>query len=243
MKNSLMATAAISISVLSACGGDLVNKLDELANDFDDNAELTLNEQKFKDFSANVVLIEGGFVQSQSPDLPSGDARMKGYLALVDTGGANNEQRFTVGDAFINVDFSRNDNGSFLGTAKDFVMYEGTSDGCVSSLAPCTGENPEELVGELDISGSVIDSNIVPGFSYTLSGNLTATDLSGENANINPDNDILVGKFGEVAGLLVAESDVGQTVDVSLSDPNTPSETLQSEVMLHLQEKVRSFID
>ena len=171
MKISLMATSAIAISVLSACGGDLVNKLDELANDFNDDAKRIVNEQKFDDFIENANAVEQS--TPAATELLSGTALMEGYLALVDTDVDNNEQRFTVGEASVNVNFS--DPFTFNGTVKDFVMYEG-SPGCLDGLAPCTGDYSEELGGELTIVGGVNPQLGKRVFEYDLNGELTGTN-------------------------------------------------------------------
>ena len=173
MKISLMATSAIAISVLSACGGDLVNKLDELANDFNDDAKRIVNEQKFDDFIENANAVEQS--TPAATELLSGTALMEGYLALVDTDVDNSEQNFNfiVGNASVNVNFS--DPFTFNGTVKDFVMYEG-SPGCLDGLAPCTGDYSEELGGELTIVGGVNPQLGKRVFEYDLNGELTGTN-------------------------------------------------------------------
>ena len=236
MKISLMATAAIAISVLSACGGDLVNKLDELADDFNDDAKRIVNEQKFDDFIANAKALD----QAQFPpsELLSGKALMGGYLALVDTDLNELNQviakRFTVGDASINVDFSQLSDGGFDGTVKDFVKYEG-SPGCLDDSAPCTGDYSEELGGELTITGR---SPLQFGrlIVYNLSGNLTGTDSSGAYSAEIDSKQFLGVNLGQVDGLLVAKSVEEGFVDVRISAQGEQAVTVQSEVMLHIQD-------
>ena len=221
MKISLMATAAIAISVLSACGGDLVNKLDELTGDL----ERDILNAPFKAFTEQVIRYD------DMPVVPVNDiidtAVMQGFFQINDLH-EDGILDITLGVANATADFEE---GSLNGVANNFAAYETT--GCTENLANCTGNYSDGMDGSLLISGTITGD----GFDYNINGELSGVDESDDGtgfdftANINTDG---AGTFGIIDYNLVAIGTGNVSVELKSAGQEDPNLTLQG--VLYLEE-------
>ena len=221
MKISLMATAAIAISVLSACGGDLVNKLDELTGDLERD---TLNAP-FKAFTEQVRRYDG--MPAIEVDALEDTAVMEGFFQINDLHEAG-ELDIILGVANATADFEE---GSLNGVANNFAAYETT--GCTENLANCTGNYSDGMDGSLLISGKITAS----GFDYSINGELSSVDESDDGtkidftAKIDTDG---AGIFGIIDENLVAKGT--GNVSVGLKSAGQEDQNLTLQGFLSLEE-------
>ena len=215
-----MATSAIAISVLSACGGDLVNKLDELTGDL----ERDFLNAPFKAFTEQVIRYD------DMPVVPVNDiigtAVMQGFFQINDLH-EDGILDITLGVANATADFEE---GSLNGVANNFAAYETT--GCTENLANCTGNYSDGIDGSLLISGTITGD----GFDYNINGELSgdeSDDGTGFDftANINTDG---AGTFGIIDYNLVAIGTGNVSVELKSAGQEDPNLTLQG--VLYLEE-------
>ena len=188
MKNSLLATAAIS--ALSACGGDAVNNFDPTVNNFDAFAE------KFDTYN--------NYFQEIDQDKLPATANMKGFF----TGYQESYENLFVGTARATADFNA---GSLNGSVSNFDEYEyNGGDGCSENLKNCSVTLIQDLVGSLTISGT-IDS---VKFDFNTTGTLSGFDDAGSplDADVTLDGN---SRFRTVNDNLVAVSNSKGTVELS----------------------------
>ena len=224
MKISLMATAAIAISVLSACGTDVVDKLDELIISLPvvpENPQVgdTVNNfdrlyEKFGEVQDNL--------QDIAVEALTDTAEMQGFLGLQFGDGDNS---VLIGNASATADFNA---GSLNGSASNFAEYE-ESAACEDGFENCTGTLIQDLNGSLTIDGNIDGVS----FDFNTTGIISGDDEDGGfsgDINLNGNgafgtiNDKLVA-VGEAKGSAVLTSEEGNLTEnmdglLYLEDPS-----------------------
>ena len=215
-----MATFTIAISVLSACGGDLVNKLDELT----DKVERAGHEASFDEYIDKAANLDAEDVPIEN--LPN-VAQMVGYLSIENDDGI--VKRYVVGSADIQAIF---DSNNMTGSVTDFATFVGSAE-CRTGLPDCTGIYVEELGGTLNITGNIVGTVSKTTFKYAINGTLTGDSYS---ANIGTETN-LSGIFGTTGTKIVAKAE-GDNISVDFSNTDGTNETVGSIANLYLEEEI-----